>query len=140
MKYTTLEAINRRLNGRLQVGGNGNTMGTPTVTSDLVLQVADQIESEMEALLRQRYRLPLLSTHPVLAALVEHGVCCQLLNQYQVGASDEQKTTPSCGEFKRLMGAINDLVLVGEVWVAQPTRQPSAFAGSLGIPPQSITW
>lgn len=140
MRYTTLEAINRRLNGRLQVGGNGNAIGTTTVTADLVIQTAGQIESEMEALLRQRYQLPLLFDHPVLAAIVEHGVCCQLLNQYQVGATDDKKTSPACAEFKRLMDSIYDLVLAGEIWVGQPTRQPSSFAGNLGIPDQPVIW
>lgn len=140
MKYTTLEAIGRRLNGRIQIGGNSNSVGTPTVTADLVLQVADQIESEMEGRLRQRYRFPLQFSHPVLASLVEHGVCCQLLNQYQVGATDEEKVIPACAEFNRLSGSLHDLVLPGEAWVGQPTRQSGAFAGSLGTPDRTVNW
>jgi hypothetical protein len=144
MKYTTVEAINRRLNGRLQIGGNANSVGTTTVTVDLVLQVGDQIESEIDAILRQRYRLPLLYTHPVLASVVEHGVACQLLSHYQVGATnDDEKSIPACYEFKRLRKELLNLSLAGEVWVGDP-REPlnrsGAFAGTLGTPSKTVTW
>lgn len=144
LKYTTIEAVNRRLNGRLSIGGNATTMGATVVSPDLAGQIIEQIEARMDAALRKQYRLPLVGTHPTLAEIAEHGAVCQLLNQYQAGGQ-EGETIWSCQEFASLMETINDMPLPGETTLAESDglaaqTQAGAFAGIANDAPTVVEW
>lgn len=62
LKYTTIANIARRLRGRLNVVTDSNSLsnaGGGTVDKQLILQVAQQIESKLDIALGQIYKLPI---------------------------------------------------------------------------------
>lgn len=66
LKFTTVANISRRLRGRLNVNNNLNTAlinaASGTVDDNLILQVAEQIESNIELGLSQIYCMPVPQT------------------------------------------------------------------------------
>lgn len=93
MKYTTVEAVSRKLIGRLQLGASSSE-NTPTfsanpssqsVNSQLIEDVINQKEYMLDLVLQQMYRLPLGNKHPILAEIVENLVLQELLLISYVG-------------------------------------------------------
>ena len=95
--YTTIAAVGNRLRGRLQVSGGG--LFEPTVVDNgLIEQVLQQVEARMNAQLGRRYRLPLRSTHPVLASIAEKLCICDLMGTHFIGDGQNEP-----GGYGRLM-------------------------------------
>jgi hypothetical protein len=148
MQYTTLDELNRRLDGRLKIGGNVSSLGETTITAELVVQVADQIEDLINGVLRRRYRLPLLYAHPFLTGIVEKGCACQLLAQYFVGQSPSD-SPPSdgavCADYRRDLKMLDDLALDGEILLdpmvnRQGFEWGSVQGGPRDMPAVSVEW
>lgn len=144
LKYTTVEAVNRRLNGRLTIGGNKTTMGGTVVSGDLAVQIIEQIEARIDGALRQYYELPLDNAHPQLAEIAELGAVCHLINQYQVGGKTNEAIW-ACTEFDKLMGELADVALSDETWLsagASPAgqSQAGAFAGYAKDAAVTVDW
>ena len=97
MKYTTFEAINRRLRGRLDVVESqgvsspwGATLGRIQTDPNLVEQFGIQVESYMNSILRKVYRIPLQlvseETRAILADITESLVISRLIATYFIGS------------------------------------------------------
>jgi hypothetical protein len=85
-KYTTTEAIARRLTGRLELisGGFGQRQFDP----EFLDQLHGQAEARLDGVLKRLYTWPLASNaHPVLAEYIELRVCCQIIPTYYHGQS-----------------------------------------------------
>lgn len=148
MKYTTLDELNRRLDGRLKIGGVVSSLGETAITADLVVQVADQIEDMIDGLLRARYQLPLVNAHPVLAGIVEKGVACQLLSQYFVGQGPSE-SPPSdafvCSDYRRDLKMLDAIALPGELLIDPEINQKgftwgSIQSGTRDMPSTTVMW
>lgn len=138
LKYTTTESIARRLSGRLQVGGGGAPYGKSVVDEHLLEQVGLQIEARVEALLRGIYRLPLAAidptnttARPIVAAIVEKGVICELADVHFFQGEDGNTYGQSvCRQFKAELDAIatRQFLLPGEVAIAEIDDRATNFA------------
>ena len=84
LTYTTVEAIQRRLVARLQVGGVSHPMGPQTINLDLVNQIGEQVEARVNAKLGGVYQLPLTGPVPVVQSIVEKFILSELLPVHQV--------------------------------------------------------
>ena len=148
LKYTTLDNINRRLHGRSQIGGNVSVLGGNSITSDLVLQIGEQIEGEMDAILRVRYQLPLKNEQPFLAGIVEAGVICQIHRQYYVAetpAAEGPSDINICIDYRRMLKTLKTAVLPDEELIQpaaqnQPFLYGNSFSGSRDAPSESVEW
>ncbi len=83
--YTNIEAINRRLGNRLQLTDAATLplgMGKQSVDTELVEQVAEQVEDSINYVLAQIYQLPLQNRHPVLAEIAEKLICAELYSTF----------------------------------------------------------
>lgn len=84
LKYTTVEAIARRLQTRLKLSGPQTPFGTTVVDEDLVDQVAAQIEARVDGVIQANSPImPFQAAakaiaKPVLAAVVEKGCVCEI--------------------------------------------------------------
>jgi phage gp36-like protein len=148
VKYTTLDELNRRLDGRLKIGGIVSSLGETSITADLVVQVADQIEGLIDGILRMRYQLPLVNAHPFLSGIVEKGVACQLLSQYFVGQGPSE-STPSdgfvCSDYRRDLKMLEMIALDGEILIDPETNRQGFSWGSIQsgprtLPNQTVNW
>ena len=139
MNYTTLDELNRRLDGRLKIGGVVSSLGETAITAELVVQVADQVEDLIDGMLRMRYQLPLLNVHPFLAGIVEKGVACQLLSQYFVGQGPSE-SPPSdafvCSEYRRDLKLLSTIGLGGEILIDPEINQQAFTWGSIQAGPR----
>lgn len=126
MIYTTTQQIAKRLDNRLQLGGNALTFGYVVVDPDLITQIGGQVEARVNAKLRQIYSLPLTSNnHPELASIVEKMAVSELVNVYFSGSDSD-----SISNFGSLMLeqaqtelmaiASGDVQLVGETPIYAP--------------------
>ena len=148
MKYTTLDELNRRLDGRLKIGGIASSLGETTITADLVVQVADQVEDMIDGILRSRYVLPLVNVHPLLAGIVEKGVACQVLAQYFVGQGPSDSPPADafvCTDYRRDLKMLSDIALPGETLVdpegdIKGWQWSSIQAGPRNAPDATVTW
>lgn len=132
LKYTTTEAIERRLDGRLQFGGYAEKFADTTICSDVAIQIGQQIEAKVDEILRRRWVFPLTwqstedqETHPQLAMVVETGVVCQLLSQYYLDQtpSEQGNNTPiACSIYKHELKSLYEIMLEGET-LLQPSNQ-----------------
>jgi hypothetical protein len=148
LKYTTLEALNLRLDGRLKIGGNATTLGETAIAPELPLRIAEQIEARIDAILRKRYVLPLSGTHPNLAAIVESGVACQLFSLYYVAQtpSGEAPSDPGiCVDYRRMLKELDGIALPGESLKAAEIndlafRRTESHAGVRNAPSVAVNW
>jgi hypothetical protein len=76
-RYTDGDKINLRLRGRATTGG-ASPFGVSSVDDELLERMITQVEDRVDRYLAQLYKLPLVNEHPMLAAIVENGVLCQL--------------------------------------------------------------
>ncbi len=139
MKYTTLDELNRRLDGRLKIGGVVSSLGETAITADLVVQVADQIENLIDGMLRMRYQLPLVGLHPFLAGIVEKGVACQLLSQYFVGQGPSEGPPSDafvCSDYRRDLKLLDAIALGGEILLDPEINQKGFSWGSIQSGPR----
>lgn len=126
LTYTTIDAIALRLKGRLRVGGSPVAFGSTVADPALIEQVGTQVESRVNAQLRQIYKLPLRKTqHPELASIAEKLTIAELVPVYYYGQE------PSLdGSFGRLMKdqgekeltdlGSGDVILEGEIFAQSP--------------------
>lgn len=131
LKYTTVEAIERRLDGRIKFDGYQEDFGGTTICSDLVEQIGQQIEAKVNEVLGRRWVMPLKwmptelqSTHPQLSMLVESGVVCQILSQYYLDQmpSEQGGNTPSiCKIYFNELKVLQTIMLEGETLI-QPSN------------------
>ena len=147
MQYTTLDELNRRLDGRLKIGGIASSLGETTITPDLVVQVANQVEDMINALLRSRYTLPLVNSHPLLAGVVEKGVACQLLSQYFVGQGPSESPPADafvCSDYRRDLKMLSDIALPGETLLDPDDyikgQWQSIQSGPRNLPDTLVSW
>ena len=127
LKYTTSDAIQRRLDGRLQVDGQQTTWGDSVISSELVEQIGEQVEAKIDEILRRKWVMPLTGTHPQLAMIVELGCVCQLLSQHFLSQTPSETggyTPQACSLYKAEIKGLSDLMLPGET-LLQPATQTS---------------
>ena len=94
LKYTTVEAIARRLQSRLTISGTQTPFGPTVMGEELLDQVGGQIEARVDGVIRANS--PLLPFNaavraiakPVLAAVVEKGCVCEI-GSVHFAASEE---------------------------------------------------
>lgn len=84
LAYTNNEAIQLRLEGRLQVGGIPHQMGPQVTDPALIEQIGTQVESRVKAKLGQIYVLPLTGAVPIVQSIVEKFIISELLPVHQV--------------------------------------------------------
>ena len=146
IRYTTYQAINRRLDGRVQIGGVVPTLGGAEVTHDLILQIASQVEAEIDGIIGLRYQLPLTSKHLYLSEVTELGTICKILGQYYV-AQDPSNSAPAdasyCAEYRRALLGLQKSVLPGEILIdpiEQGSRWTTIGAAIRDLPTQTVSW
>ncbi|MEO0537527.1 MAG: hypothetical protein AAF215_27160 [Cyanobacteria bacterium P01_A01_bin.123] len=125
LKYTTSDAIQRRLDGRLQVDGQATSWGDSVISAELVEQVGGQVEAKIDEILRRKWVMPLTGTHPQLAMIVELGCVCQLLSQHFLSQTPSETggyTPQACSLYKAEIKGLSDLMLEGET-LLQPATQ-----------------
>lgn len=140
LKYTTTEAVQRRLAGRLQVGGGGAPYGKSVVDEHLLEQIGTQVEAKVDAWLRSAYRLPLLAidplntaSRPIVAAVVEKGVICELADVHFFQSEEGNAYGRSaCKAFQADLEAIynRQIDLPGEVAIVAVAEGSPNFAAS----------
>lgn len=130
LKYTTVEAIGRKLKGRLSTGGAVNPFGSTVVDSELLQQVGEQVEAQVDAKLRGVYRLPLIGVHPVLAKVVEDGVICDLMATHFVGDGNNEPGGFGRWHCTQFQQGLND-ILSGAV----PLDGETLSTGEADLPP-----
>ena len=124
LKYTTAEAIQRRLEGRLRIDGMAEAFGDTVVASPLVVQIGEQIEAEIDDILRRKWKFPLVNVHPQLALIVESGTVCQLQSQHYLSQGPQQggNTPYMCQLYKQKLKELADVMLQGEMLLS-PSSQ-----------------
>lgn len=86
--YTTVDAIARRLRGRLKVNNTLSSTSAPNyngqqvVDSLLIEDIVAQVEDDLNMTLAQIYEMPLVHTHPILAGIVEKLVVAEILQTH----------------------------------------------------------
>jgi hypothetical protein len=152
LKYTTTEAIARRLRGRLQIGTVQAPYGATVVVDELLEQVGAQVEAQIDAILREVYKYPLnaeaednTQSRPILAAIVEKGVICELADvHFYQGEDGNSYGREMCKQYKAALDAlrIGNPQLPGEV-VKQVTELGGSFTGAgIRVPgiAEAIEW
>lgn len=87
MLYTTIAAIFNRLEGRLVAEGAESTFGDIAAKTELVEQIAEQVEKQMDLVLGKRYVIPLsVPSNPLLASIAEKLICAELVDVYFSGS------------------------------------------------------
>ncbi len=103
--YTTIEAIARRLRGRLKIPTASlspltppNSLGQQVVDADLIADIGSQVEQKISMILGQIYVMPLHNQHPIIAGIVERMVIADImLTHYQNSVSPELGGDPGFG-------------------------------------------
>jgi len=164
--YTTTQAIARRLEGRLQFGGNPMALGNTVVNDALLDQVGEQIEAKVNLYLQKGYTLPLSLPQPVVAEIVEKLVICELFDTLTIGGEGREGDA-YCDDAMSLLKAIacgdltlnteqeteprtvNQNVTVVDKRAGTATNQAAAFtqetqytAGSVvtSVDPETVRW
>jgi phage gp36-like protein len=127
--YTAIDAIMRRLTGRLEQYG-ATAMGRTPIDIELLNQVAEQAEARLTNALRSLYKLPLKAAHPTLAEYVELRCVCQIIPVYfqrQNVSDDRGLGEIACTEASTLLVELEmgKIRLDGETPAAQ---QPAIYA------------
>ncbi|MEM6840436.1 MAG: phage protein Gp36 family protein [Cyanobacteria bacterium P01_C01_bin.120] len=148
LKYTTVDDVNRQLDGRLQIGGNATTLGASIVTPEIVLQIGEQIEDWIDGILRKRYKLPLANIHPTLASIAEAGIACRLLQQYYVGQAPAENVPADsgvCRDYYAKLKLLEKIALPNETLIERSPETvgfqwASIQAGIRNAPSQTVEW
>lgn len=167
LTYTTVDAISRRLQGRLHINTNTPTLGGQSVSPELIKQVGEQVEGYINLHLGQVYELPLQNRHEVLADVAESLVISKLLEVHFQGGSFAQPASDVGGAAmdlrrngERMLQLLlpqerrtdptispqaEPLVLPGEIFRVKPldatTRNVTVVAEqNLGGPATRINW
>lgn len=123
LTYTTIAAVGRRLKGRLGVQSLPGGYGPAVLDDELIDQVGEQVEARINARLRSLYKIPLQSSHPVLASITEKLIVCELMSsqalgeeQLLVGSNGQARGDRSYAGVMCAQGAAElDLLLSGQV-------------------------
>jgi hypothetical protein len=132
--YTTVEAIARRLQGRLKVISTLSPTTTPNYNTQqvvdplLIQDVLEQVENDLDLTLAQIYEMPLQNKHPLLAGIVEKLVTVEILQTYyQSTQSPEMGGDPGYGRllYQQAQQAIAKLTAGHNIMVfgVQPPAQ-----------------
>ncbi|HEY9657674.1 MAG TPA: hypothetical protein V6C65_04355 [Allocoleopsis sp.] len=127
--YTTVEAIARRLQGRLTLNGTP-AMGGQTVDPELVEQCGVQAEDYMNLVLGQIYVLPLQKTHAILADVAESLTISKLMEVHFQGTSypaPGADVAGAAGDLRRHAEMILQALTVGHgIYIpVMPSGQPT---------------
>jgi hypothetical protein len=132
MNYTTIDAISRRIQGRLQVGGTLSALGEKQISQELIEQIGDQVEARLDGVLRGIYEFPLAQSHPELASIVEKCTISEIIPVYEVSPEGREGDSWS-GQLKKEcqmeMAAIAErtITLPGESVIFTPsTTSPNS--------------
>jgi len=89
--YTTIEAISRRLKGRLTTQA-ATAFGVGQIDADLLAQVLNQVEVYVESRISTRYALPITSARllVILAEAIELLVICRVMPIYFANTEESQ--------------------------------------------------
>lgn len=110
--YTTTEAIMRRLTGRL--AATQQSLGQTPIDPLFLAQVAEQSEARLTAAIKDIYKLPLKSAHPILAEYVELRCVCSIIPVYfqrQNVSDDRGLGELSCREAEKLLEQIRSQMI-----------------------------
>lgn len=139
LTYTLTSNIQQRLKGRLSIGGAQSPFGQQSVDMDLLDQIGEQVEAKVNAILRQSYVFPLkaanpaeLESRPLIAAIVEKGVICQLADVHFFSGEDGSSYgRQMCKDFAAELAAIESgqIRLPGEVLLTTNTLADSNYSG-----------
>lgn len=129
--YTNAEAVADRLEKRLQVGGNQNTIGKTVVNDGLLTNAGAQIEARITAALSRCYRTPLLlssqQTRGILASIAEKGILAEVLPPQIIAENGREGGLRRimADEFAAELAAIcpGGLRLVGEILLADANTE-----------------
>lgn len=133
-RYTTVEAIQRRLPGRLNLSGASAAFGSPGVEPDFVETVITQVEAMVDSHLRQRYKYPLAlsssETVAILAHITELLVAAEIADTYywteeQAGGLVKRYRSQAMTQLEAL--ASGDRGLTGEQVVITGSSQVPAY-------------
>ncbi len=135
-KYTTTEAIMRRLKGRLELIAPSAFGRTAVDTEFIEGQLQPQAEARLDGVLNRVYQMPLKSSaHPFLAEYVELRVCCQVIPTYYHGedvSSDRGFGSNCCKEADKLLKELLEgtIALDGETRLPDQTPTPLRKSGN----------
>lgn len=135
MSYTTVDAIQRRLQGWATTSAP-NAFGVSPVDVALIEQLIGQAAARIDQCLRDRYVLPLQGTHLELTSCAEKLVMCQLIGQLYAGQAPSESGgygALMCRQGEKELKALKDLSLAGEV--SAGVRIGSPQAGQRSLPP-----
>lgn len=143
--YTSVEAIEKRLQGWAEVNNPPSAFGASQVDSELILQVAEQNEAKVNRVLGKRYQMPLIGTYPELASVVEKLTICELVGQLYAG---QEPSEPGgygalmCSQGKAEFKALASLILPDETPLVNDLSAvtTTVFSGSRKLPNQTVTW
>lgn len=143
--YTTIDAIEKRLQGWAEVYGPPTAFGASQVNGGLLTQIAEQNEAKVSRVLGKRYQLPLSGTYPELASVVEKLTICELIGQLYAGQDASEKGgygALMCAQGKAELKALEDIVLPDEV--PQPgelsANNAFSFSGVRAAPEVTVEW
>lgn len=85
-RYTSVDRVQRRLPGRVNLSGVSTAFGQPGVDTDFVSDMIDQCEASVDSHLRQRYQYPLTLSAPetalLIGGIVERLVAAEIVDAY----------------------------------------------------------
>lgn len=122
MAYTTIQAIARRLRGRLSTEA-ATAFGVGQIESALLTQVLDQTEAYIDARLATRYALPITSARllVILAEITELLVICKVMPIHFANIEESQEGgygALCCEQGNKLL----DELLNGDLDVDEPIQ------------------
>ncbi len=85
LRYTTTEAIARRLAGWASVNQPASAFGASEIDPELIEQIAQQVEARANQVLSQRFVMPMAIAHLEITSAVEKLVICELIGQLYAG-------------------------------------------------------
>jgi hypothetical protein len=123
LTYTDTDAIERRLVGRLTIGGPQSAYAKQSVDPNLLAQIGMQVEAKINASLSAMYVFPLKLTdsRPLLSAIAEKGVVCELADVHFFNSEEGTSYgTQMCKQFHADLSAIVEgkITLPGESFIA----------------------
>lgn len=123
LTYTDTDAIERRLNGRLTIGGPQSAYAKQAVDPGLLAQIGEQVEAKINASLSAVYVFPLKLTasKPILSAIAEKGVICELADVHFFNSEEGTSYgSQMCKQFRAELNQIVDrtITLPGESFIA----------------------
>jgi len=91
-KYTDINNINLRLEGRLTHTASSSfytpSIGSQDITPDLIDLIVEQVENWIDSFLGLIYELPLVNTHALLNGVAEKLAISEILTTYYEGVID----------------------------------------------------